>query len=89
MALLCILLPALLKRAKDVGKESYADTAQRLISIAGMNQAGFKGVVGKLGGEMRGLMEEVVKEGAGVRREGERRDGGGGAPTIALKLNFG
>ena len=89
MALLCILLPALLKRAGDVGKERYADTAARLLSIAAMNQAGFKGVVSNLSGEMRGLMEEIIMAAGSSRRDVGRSEGAGGEPSIALKLNFG
>lgn len=93
------MVPALLARAEKDGKAVYAETAARLVELAGADQGAFRGVVGGMGTEMRGFMEGVIREGGGLRKGGggggERRDGGGGGggrgegPRIELRMDFG
>ncbi|KAJ4287630.1 hypothetical protein N0V90_012333 [Kalmusia sp. IMI 367209] len=80
-----IIVPALLARVKKEPKAS-AETAGRLLELAGADQAAFREVVGGLSSEERTFMEGVLKSGQGQRRV-EREDSG--EPTIALKMNFG
>ncbi|KAI9718905.1 MAG: hypothetical protein M1812_003789 [Candelaria pacifica] len=86
---LALLIPALLSRASTEGHAVYRETSARLLELAGVDQGGFRTVVGSLSAEQRAFMEEVIREGAkrgdGV---GEKRVEGRG-PSIALKMNFG
>ncbi|KAF2688446.1 ARM repeat-containing protein [Lentithecium fluviatile CBS 122367] len=81
-----IIIPALLARARKEPKAS-AETAARLLEIAGADQAGFRSVVGGLDADERGFMEGVLRSGQGTVRRVEREDSG--EPTIALKMDFG
>ncbi|MCJ1353509.1 MAG: hypothetical protein MMC33_003495 [Icmadophila ericetorum] len=85
----CILIPALLYRASILGREGYGECAARLLALAGVSQAAFKGCVMAMGTEMKGLMEEVIREGRGVGQDQKRATGAKEEPTIALKFNFG
>lgn len=86
---MALLIPALLSRASTEGSAVYRETSARLLELAGVDQSGFRGVVGGLSAEQRAFMEEVIREG------GKRGDGGGEkkvegrGPSIALKMNFG
>jgi len=94
-ALLALVVPALLARAERDGKIVYAETAARLVELAGADQGAFRGVVGGMGTEMRGFMEGVIREGGGLGKGSgsERRDGGGSGrgegPRIELRMDFG
>ncbi len=89
------MVPALLARAEKDGKAVYAETAARLVELAGADQGAFRGVVGGMGVEMRVFMEGVIREGGGLRKGvgEERRDGDGGGrgegPRIELRMDFG
>ena len=86
---LSLALPALLHRTKIVGRSSFADMATRLLAVAGMNQAAFKGAAAILLAEQRGLLQDVLREGEISPKQagglGSRKE----EPSIALKLNFG
>jgi hypothetical protein len=82
-----IVVPALLARVEKE-PQCKSETAARILELAGKDQVAFKGVVAGLTPGMRSVMEEVLKSGAGKRRErmeSEERE----EPTIALKMNFG
>jgi len=81
-----IVVPALLSRARKE-PNARSETAARLLEIAGVDQAGFRGVVAGLDVEERAFMEGVLKSGQGGVRKVVREDSG--EPTIALKMNFG
>ncbi|KAJ9642042.1 hypothetical protein H2199_005257 [Coniosporium tulheliwenetii] len=73
---MALVLPTLLARAAKEGEEVYAETAARLLQLAGVEQAAFREVVGRLEAAQRGFMEEVLKSGA--KAGGQRRGGGVG-----------
>lgn len=81
-----IVIPALLARVRKEPKTS-AETAGRLLEVAGADQAAFRSVVSGLEPEERSFLETVLKSGQGQTRRVEREDSG--EPTIALKMNFG
>lgn len=80
-----IVVPALLARVK---KEpgSIAETAGRLLELAGADQASFREVVGGLAAEERDFLQRVLQSGQGQKREVREESG---EPSIALKMNFG
>ena len=90
---MCVVIPMLLTRASAEGKAVYAETATRLLELAGETlMPVFRGVVAKMSAEQKAFMETVIREGGGVgqgsagrrvSREGKEE------PSIALKLNFG
>jgi hypothetical protein len=86
---LCVLIPVLLHRASSEGSEAYPETAARLLSIAGINQAGFRGLVAKLAPEQKAFVEEIIRAGGITRRSVDQEGVDRGEPTIALKLTFG
>ena len=88
-ATLCLALPALLHRAEALGRNTFADMATRLLAIAGMNQAAFKGVAATLSVEQRGLLQEVLREGEISPKQADGIGSKKEEPSIALKLNFG
>lgn len=81
-----VYITALLTRAAKEGSKTHMETADRLLELAGNDNASFRAVVARLGDGDRALLEKVVKARAGahVRRE----EGGEEKPTIALKMNF-
>ena len=87
---LCVVVPLLLRNAEIEGKGAYREIATRLLSLASVNQAAFRGVIMKMDDVERSFMEEVLREAHTSRDEKDPdRDDYGGEPSIALKLNFG
>ena len=94
-ATMCIVIPMLLTRASAEGKAVFAETATRLLELAGSEplMPVFRGVVAKMTGEQKAFMETVIREGGGMGQGGtagrrlsreEKAE-----PSIDLKLNFG
>lgn len=81
-----LLVAALLARARGEGEGSYADTKKDLLALAAAEQAVFRAVVAGLSGEQREFLGEVIRWGEG---RAEEESGGGGAPAIQLKMDFG
>lgn len=80
-----IIVPALLARARKE-PTAGAETAGRIMELAGADQASFRDVVGGLSAEERDFLQRVLQSGQGVKREVKEESG---EPTIALKMNFG
>jgi hypothetical protein len=82
-----LILPALLSRARQEGKEVYAETSARLLELAARDQTVFRVVVAGMNESQKAFVEEVVMSGRsgakGVETDGEKE------PTIALKMDFG
>ncbi|MCJ1285562.1 hypothetical protein MMC26_004903 [Xylographa opegraphella] len=84
-----LVVPLVLHVASREGKDSYDDTASRLMSMASIDQGAFRSIVEKMNLEQRAFMEQIIKEG-GASKSDARRDGRGKEePSIALKLTFG
>jgi len=88
-ALVCILVPTLLQRARSNGKDLYGDTAGRLLSLAGADAPAFRAVMGSMHADERAFVGEVMREGGVGSTNVSQRDSEEAEPTIALKLNFG
>ena len=85
---LCVVLPALLHHVRVLGRSAYGDMAGRLLAVAALNQAAFKGVAANMAAEPRNLLEEVLREGELGSKQAGRIGSGREEPSIALKLNF-
>lgn len=85
---LSIVVPTLLARAAGEGPEVYKETSMRLLELASVDQAAFRGVVGAMGEGQKAFMEEVLRSGR-QDNDADRDSGGAGQPTITLKMNFG
>lgn len=81
-----LVVAALLARARGEGENSYADTKRNLLALAGADQGVFRALVAGLSGEQREFLGEVIRWGEG---RAEVESGGGGAPAIQLKMDFG
>jgi hypothetical protein len=83
--LTAIVVPTLLSRARNEGKSSFKDLAERILECAAAGQDAFRGVVAGFDESNKTLLEEVIREG-GLRKEvREERE----EPTIALRMDFG
>jgi hypothetical protein len=82
-----IVIPALLARAATEPKTT-AETAARLLELAGADQPAFRAVVGGLSVEQRGVMETVLKSG-GVGKQTREVGVESEEPSIALRMDFG
>ncbi|KAI1167480.1 armadillo-type protein [Nemania serpens] len=85
---LSIVVPTLLGRAAGEGPEVYRETSMRLLELASVDQAAFRGVVGAMGEGQKAFMEEVLRSGR-EDNDADRDSGNAGQPTITLKMNFG
>ncbi len=86
---MALVVPALLSRAaSEEGQAVYRETSSRLLEIASVDQAAFRGVVAGMNEAQKAFMEEVIKSG---RQTGvvEKESSDSGQPTIALKMDFG
>lgn len=83
-----MVIPALLARAAKEPKAS-AETAARLLELAGADQAAFRTVVAGLNPEQRAFMESVLKSGGVGAKKGVERREESEEPSIALKMDFG
>ncbi|KAF2398248.1 ARM repeat-containing protein [Trichodelitschia bisporula] len=81
-----LVVPALVGRAACDGRETYRETAGRLLELAAADAAAFKAVVTGLIPGVKSLLEEVIREGNVKKSAGLEE--GNGEPTIALKMNF-
>jgi HEAT repeat-containing protein 5 len=83
---LALTIPTLLQRASNDGKESYRDLAQRFLECAAaVGQESFAIAVGALGTDKRALLEEVLREGGGMKEDKKESSE---EPAIALKTDF-
>jgi len=82
-----LVVPALLTRASKEGKETYKETATRLLELATGVPDAFRMVVANLQPDEKSLLEEVLREGGVGKREGAKSTAA--EPTIALKMDFG
>lgn len=90
-----VVVPALLSRATSEGSKGgavaaavYKETSTRLLEMASINQAAFRGVVGAMSEGQKAFMEEVIRS-RQVASAGNKGEESEGKPTIALKMNFG
>jgi len=97
---MALILPTLLSRASSEEEAEssgvYRETSSMLLTLASVDQAAFRAVVGAMSEAQKSFMEAVIKSGrqagGGSGAAGQRGgadDGGSGQPTIALKMNFG
>ena len=84
---LALVVPALLARASKEGKDTYKETATRLLELAAGVPEAFRVVVANLLPDEKSLLEEVLREGGVGKREGAKSTTA--EPTIALKMDFG
>lgn len=87
-----LVLPTLLSRAASEGPEDkniYRETSARLLELASVEQASFRGIVAGMSDGQKAFMEEVIKSGRTNENVEKETDSGSGQPTIALKMNFG
>jgi hypothetical protein len=88
-----IIAPTLLERANKEGEAVYRETSARLLELAGADQVAFRNIVGGMTEEQKGFMESVIVAGRKAqaaqlaRGNSEREESG--APTIALRMDFG
>jgi hypothetical protein len=86
---MALMIPMLLSRAASEGGDVYRETSSRLLELASVDQAAFKGVVGGMSEGQKAFMEEVIRTGR-LAGSGPRDAGGeSGKPSIALKMDFG
>ncbi|KAL7626024.1 hypothetical protein AAE478_002793 [Parahypoxylon ruwenzoriense] len=83
-----IVAPALLSRAASEGAEVYHETSARLLELASVDQAGFRGVVAAMSEGQKAFMEEVIRSGRQTNGP-EKGTDNTGQPSIALKMDFG
>ncbi|XXH04424.1 hypothetical protein Hte_010838 [Hypoxylon texense] len=83
-----IVAPALLSRAASEGAAVYHETSARLLELASVDQAGFRGVVAAMSEGQKAFMEEVIRSGR-QNSSPEKGTDNAGQPSIALKMNFG
>lgn len=93
-AAMSVVIPVLLTRAAVGGSGKYAETATRLLELAGSQQMPvFRGVAAKMSATQKAFMETVIREGGGAGRDGVAGRRGSALdreePKIALKMNFG
>ncbi len=86
---MALVVPALLSRAASEGEEVYRETSARLLELASIDQASFRGVVGGMSEGQKTFAEEVIKSGRQATVATRRTSDGTGQPSIALKMNFG
>lgn len=87
-----LVLPTLLSRASTEGPEDkniYRETSARLLELASVEQASFRGIVAGMSEGQKAFMEEVIKSGRASDNVERDVDSGSGQPTIALKMDFG
>lgn len=83
---LALTLPTLLQRAVNDGKSSYRDLAQRFLECAAaVGQEPFATAVGALSPDKKTLLEEVIREGGGMKEDKKEASE---EPAIALKMDF-
>ena len=88
-AAIAMIMPALLGRAEDLGRDSFKQTAGRLLEMAAAEPLGFRSLVVTLTDEQRSLLEEVLRSGGGLRKQADENDAEGDAkPTIELRMDF-
>lgn len=88
-AALALAVPTLLSRAAKEGEKTHAETAARLIDLAGADQSAFRTIVGRMDTEQRTFMEKIIRQGQGPKPISRTNTSEDREPTIALKMNFG
>ncbi|KAH8894902.1 ARM repeat-containing protein [Thozetella sp. PMI_491] len=86
---MALVVPTLLSRAVSEGSSVYRETSARLLELAGIDQASFRGVVAGMSEGQKAFMEEVIRSGRQANVQTRDAGDGSGQPSIALKMNFG
>lgn len=90
-----LVLPALLSRAAseggaaDTSTNIYRETSARLLEMASVEQASFRGVVAGMSEGQKAFMEEVIRSGRQSDHVEKEASADSGQPSIALKMDFG
>lgn len=91
-----LILPSLLSRAASEGSavggsdaSIYRETSARLLELASVDQASFRGVVAGMSEGQKAFMEEVIRSGRQNDNVKEETSADSGQPSIALKMDFG
>ena len=88
-ALCAMIVPVLLKRAALDGPEVHREIAMRLVEVASVDQAAFRGVVAQMHGKQREFLENILKSEHGQGRpENVDYDEDDVKPSIALRMDF-
>ena len=88
-AAIAMIMPALLDRAEDLGRDSFKEMAGRLLEMAAAEPPTFRSLVVSLTEERRALLEEVLRSGGGIRKQADEDDADTDAkPTIELRMDF-
>lgn len=96
---LALVVPAMLKRVSNEGKQAWPETSAALTDLAGKDPDAFRGVIGQMSAGQRAFVEEVIRagggagggvgaKGRGAKEGGEGDDAVEKQPSIALKMNF-
>ncbi|KAL1960034.1 hypothetical protein VTO42DRAFT_206 [Malbranchea cinnamomea] len=87
---LSLLVSALLARGKREGAAVYNEIAARLLELAKVDAATFRGLVATMDEETRALTEEILRGAGGGGQEGARDAAveQQSAPSIALRMDF-
>ena len=88
---MALIVPTLLSRAASEGAEGnvYRETSARLLEMASVDQASFRGIVAGMSEGQKAFVEEVIKSGRQTGATETDSGSSGGQPTIALKMDFG
>ncbi|MCJ1403814.1 hypothetical protein MMC11_007037 [Xylographa trunciseda] len=84
-----LVVPVVLQLALIGGKDSYDNTASRLVSLASTHPVVFRAIVENMNHEQRTFMEEIIKIGAASKGDARLDGRDKEEPSIALKLTFG
>lgn len=79
---MALIMPTLLQFANQEGSAVYRDIAARLLELASVDQATFRGIVSSMDPEVKSFMEEVLKALGGQEQKNTQEV----EPTIALKM---
>lgn len=89
-----LVLPTLLSRAASEGPAGadariYRETSARLLELASVDQASFRGVVAGMSEGQKAFMEEVIRSGRQNKSAEKDTSVESEQPSIALKMDFG
>ena len=88
-AALAVIVPVLLDRAEEEGRDSQKEAAARLLELAAVDPLTFRSFVGSLSEEQRSLLEEILRSNGGMKTHtDEREDDEETKPTIELRMDF-
>ncbi|KAI5290450.1 hypothetical protein KEM54_001512 [Ascosphaera aggregata] len=87
-AAISLIIPALIKRARNEGESAYEETASHILEIAAAHPTAFRALVARMSTRLSSFLEEIIR--SRVEKSNQKKDDTQeqSKPSITLRIDF-